>query len=191
MQITKNTPITILGCGGLGANLTLFLLEQNYKNITVIDADISDEKFFKRFTYFTGSRLLNANRDKVAVVKEIAHKRGYNLTVINQMVAPDFAYSKLEGQFVIISVDTLTARQNIELNLKKNNIPFIHIGCNLNSVSLFKTSMDILDSPQDPNAISSYVTVPDAHTYLVACLEILYYLNSEKIVSIYREGGLR
>ena len=187
MEITKNTPITILGSGGLGANLVMFLLEQGYKNLTVIDADIADDKFFNRFIYFTGSRLLNANRDKVAIVKEIAHKRGYELKTISKMVTPDFDYSKFINQFVIISVDMLTARQNIELNLIKMDIPFIHIGCNLNSVSLFKTSMDILDSPQDPNATSSYVTVPDTETYLVACLEVLRFLEPKKNMNIYRE----
>lgn len=188
MQFNKNTPITILGAGGLGANLVLLLLEQGYKNVTVIDADTSDEKFFNRFIYFTGSRLLNVNRSKVSIIKDVATKRGYNLTVINQMITPDFAYSKLEGQFVIISVDTLTARQNIELNLKKNDIPFIHIGCNLNSVSIFKTALDILDGdPVDPNATSSYVTVPDAETYLIACLEVLRFLDPTKNMNIYRE----
>lgn len=187
-NITKNTPIVILGQGGLGANLTMLLLEQGYKNLTVVDADTVDEKFCKRFTYFTDSKLLNNGRSKVKVVKDIALKRGYkdNLKYHAYMITPEFNFEKFKDSFVIISVDILSTRQMIELNLKKNGIPFIHIGCNLNSVSLFKTSLDIMGDDPMPDAQTSYEVVPDTKTYLVACLEVLNYLNPTKI-NIYKE----
>lgn len=176
-------PITIIGQGGLGANLTILLLEQGFKNITIIDADTADDKFFKRFPYFTDSRLFNNGRPKVKVIKDIANERGYknNLTYRVHMITPDSDFSQFEGHFVIISVDTLSGRQNIELGLQKRGIEFVHVGCNLNKISIFKTALDIIGEDPAPDAQTSYTEIPDLKTYMIAALEVLDYINPEMI----------
>jgi len=181
--------IAIIGAGGLGANLTMLLLDQGY-NVFLIDGDTADEKFFKRFSAFTNSFVLNSGRAKVEVVKSIARGRGYEdkIRTRSVMVGPEFDYNLFKPyELVIIAVDTITGRQTIELNLKKNGLTnFIHVGLNLNSISIFKTADGLLGADPLPDAQTSYDRVPDARTYLTACLEVLDIIDPVTI-QVYKE----
>lgn len=174
MIFTKS--IAIIGAGGLGANLGMLLLDQGY-NVFLVDGDSADEKFFKRFSAFTGSFVLNSGRAKVEVIKAVARNRGYesNIRTRSVMVTPEFDHNLFKSyDLIVIAVDTIIGRQTIELNLKKNGITnFIHVGLNLNSISIFKTADNILGEDPLPDAQTSYDRVPDARTYLTACLEVL------------------
>jgi glycerol-3-phosphate dehydrogenase len=180
--------IAIIGAGGLGANLAMLLLDQGH-NVFLIDADSADEKFFKRFSAFTGSFILNIGRSKVEVIKSVAINRGYEykIRIKSVMVTPEFDYKLFElYDLIVIAVDTIIGRQMIELNLKKSGLTnFIHIGLNLNSISIFKTATNLLGE-DNPNAQTSYDRVPDARTYLTACLEVLDLIDPTTI-QIYKE----
>ena len=180
--------IAVIGTGGYGANLVMLLLEEGH-NVLAIDGDFADQKFFKRFTAFSDSRIFNDKRPKVNIIRDVAVRRGYGNNLITKytMVGPEFDFSIFKDYYVIICTDTVQSRQTIELGLKNAGITnFIHVGCNLNSISLFKTIDNTLDSSTVENASSSYVTEPNARTYLAACLELMDVIEPV-IMKLYKE----
>lgn len=180
--------IAVIGTGGYGANLVMLLLEEGH-NVLAIDGDFADHKFFRRFLAFSDSKIFNDKRPKVNIVRDVAARRGYgdNLKIKYEMIIPEYDFNIFKNFYVIICTDTVQSRQIVELGLKKAGITnFIHVGCNLNSISIFKTIDNMLDSPTADNATSSYVTEPNARTYMLACLELMDVIEP-KTTKFYKE----
>lgn len=181
MIVELNSPIAILGGGGLGSNLCSVLIEQGYKDILLVDDDTSDSKFLSRYAFFGGIQYTNIDIPKTDVITRVIKcriKDDQTFNAIHAKINEHFNYQKLLHKFCIITVDSIESRTTIERNLKANNIPFIHVGCNLNSVSIFKTMDDVLGDEEIAGATTSYDTVPDFATYMVACTSIVSYLSN-------------
>lgn len=187
-----NIRIAIIGAGGLGANIASVLSEQGH-DIVIIDADRCDEKFFNRYPFFAGSRALYKNAPKVNAVAASARARGKFILPISVMADENFDFEQIKDRFVIISVDTAQAREIIEAKLKTVGAKYIHAGCNLNSISIFKS---ILVTGMKPGAIiaddtpidasTSYDVVPDPKTYLRAATKIAEMLDQP--IRMYEEA---
>ena len=175
--------IAILGAGGLGANAAMMAAAQGM-DVLLIDADVSDEKFFKRFLFFGGRPKLLEGLPKVDVVQRTAQIRGLHIQIINSMVDENFNFDQLKGRRVVIAVDTAGAREIIEALCKKHELEYSHVGCNLGSASLWQTMNarpdatdvaegEVLSTDPAPDAATSYDRVPDALTYLVTGVSLL------------------
>ena len=184
MVVEINAPIAILGGGGLGSNLASTLVEQGYKDVLLIDDDTSDTKFLKRYGFFGGLQYTNIDIPKTEVIKRVVKSRlreGQLFNVVHAKVDEQFNYQELLHKFCIITVDSIGSRETIERNLKKLDVPFIHVGCNLNSVSIFKTMDNVLGEDNIAGATTSYDVVPDFVTYMAACVEVVAHLSGSKV----------
>ena len=184
MAIDISTPIAIIGGGGLGANLASVLIEQGYKDILLIDDDESDEKFLNRYGFFGGLRYTNIGINKTEVIQRTIKNRlksDQTFNTIHAKVDENFDYQKILHRFCIITVDSVGSRSIIEKCLNKINTSFIHVGCNLNSVSIFYTIMDVLGDEEIAGATTSYDAVPDFLTYMRACVETAQFLAEQNI----------
>lgn len=173
--------ITVIGSGGLGANIAMLLAEQGHQ-VTIIDADHTDDKFFHRFGFFTGSRTLFHNVPKVKAVAACAFARGRTIVPIATMADEYFDFRTISDTYCIISVDTAMARETIEAKLIAAGCEnFIHIGCNLDSISIFPSMKDIYSTDPAPDASTSYEVVPDLKTYLLAAAQLVSLIDSQPI----------
>jgi molybdopterin/thiamine biosynthesis adenylyltransferase len=170
--------IAVIGAGGLGANVAMLLAEQGH-DISIYDADHADDKFFDRFVFFSGSRVLYMNTPKTEIVSISARHRGKHIRAFPIMLDEKFDFKTITDQMVIISVDTAQARELIEARLRvAGGATFFHVGCNLNSVSIFATMRDVISDDPPADAQTSYDVVPDAKTYLRAASEVAALLDS-------------
>lgn len=173
--------ITVIGSGGLGANLAILLTEQGHQ-VTIIDADRTDDKFFHRFGFFTGSRILFNGVPKVRAVAACAFARGRTIVPIETMADDEFDFTTIAGTYCVIAVDTAMAREIIEAKLVAAGCKeFVHIGCNLDSISIFPTMKDIISTDPAPDASTSYDVVPDLKTYLLAAAQLVSLIDNQPI----------
>lgn len=184
LVVDVSTPIAIIGGGGLGSNLCNMLIEQGYKNVLLIDDDESDDKFLNRYGFFGGLRYTNISINKTEVIRRTIKPRLKSdqvFGIIHAKVDENFDYQKILHRFCIITVDSVESRSIIEKCLKKTNTSFIHVGCNLNSVSIFYTMADVLGDEEIAGATTSYDAVPDFLTYMKACVETAQFLAEQNI----------
>lgn len=172
--------LAIIGAGGLGANLAILASEQGHK-VLLIDNDTSDKKFFGRFMFYSGRTGLVMGMPKINIVQQVAMARNHNIAAIYATVDEHFNYEILKGYFCIIAVDTGRAREIIEAKLKAEGLEFVHVGCNLNSVSIYPSMTGMIYNDPDPDAPTSYDSVPDALTYAVTAAELLQWLDHKRI----------
>jgi molybdopterin/thiamine biosynthesis adenylyltransferase len=183
MEINKATHIVVIGGGGLGANLAASLANQGYNYISLYDDDVSDKKFLDRFAFFNGMRVANVGIPKTAVIERTIKSRWpeSRIGTFHVKVDNNFNYEELKFKYVIVTVDSVPSREIIERNLRLNHVDFIHVGCNLNSISIFNTIEDVWEDPQIAGATTSYDSVPDANTYMMACVQTISFLENQKI----------
>lgn len=183
--------IAIIGGGGLGANLAILLGEQGH-DVIVVDHDIAgdaDFRFFKRFTSFSGSRRLMKGARKVDIINSVAKARKLKVAGVFATFNERFNLDIIRGRLVIICTDSAGSREMIEILLKDAGFSYFHVGCNLNSISIWKT-MDTVFATDDPNPDrqSSYDVVPDAKTFWRAAVAVAEILDKD--VSVYQEPVL-
>jgi D-arabinose 1-dehydrogenase-like Zn-dependent alcohol dehydrogenase len=173
--------LAIIGGGGLGANLAILATEQGHE-VLVVDNDTADEKFFNRFAFFTGHRKFMEGLPKVETIEQVSVDRGHPVATIFATVDKDFDYDKLKGYYCVIAVDTAGAREIIEAKLKVlGGFEYVHVGCNLNSVSIFKSMINVVATDPSADAQTSYDAVPDLWTYLVAATKFLQWLTKIEV----------
>ena len=193
MNITLGSPIAIIGGGGLGSNLASVMREQGYTNVLLIDDDVSDPKFLGRYAFFNGISFTNIGIPKTEVIQRTVNNRKNiapnptdyipypRLTTLHTKVDESFDYNLLEQRFCIITTDSVVSREVIERNLRTHNLSFVHVGCNLGTVSIFETIEDVIGGEEIAGATTSYDSVPDAKTYLTACCRVLSYLDGADV----------
>jgi ketopantoate reductase len=196
----KKMKVTIIGNGGLGANLAILLSEQGHE-VSIVDGDHADDKFFDRFVFFNQSRVIYQNSPKVHLTQLTAKYRGKRINAYPVMADEKFDFQSIADQMVIIAVDTAQARELIEAKLRTAGCnTYIHVGCNLNSVSVFSTMRrpttgqtlqigDTVSTDPPADAQTSYDVVPDAKTYLRAAVEVASYLDQPVRMWIDEEIG--
>jgi len=179
----------IIGVGGVGANLAFSLSKEGY-DLMLIDHDSMEAKNLNRFT-FTSDELDGAvGKLKTNVVQNILRKRDASAKV--ESVPQKFEYvidsSRLQtfmgiGPFIAICcADSKDARKVIEDRMRKatNCKFFLHVGCNLNSISLYPTVDGIIAS-EASNRGSSYDREPDTSTYLRCSSEVMALITKNNI----------
>lgn len=194
IQVTVDfrTIITIVGCGGIGSNLAYLLSQIKQSNgkskyrIVVIDNDVTDEKFYNRFLFATSHEI---NMPKVEAVKNaILQDFGdtTDITAIN-MTFEDYRKSDQyrSSDFLIITTDSIESRKSIE-NTYRGHVRIIHAGCNLNSVSIYRSTRDLIGDDTPIIEGTSYDVIPDAKTYLMTCVRVIERIQNSKI-DIYDE----
>ena len=179
MTVDKSK-IVIIGAGGLGSNMSILLAEQGC-DVLIVDDDTIDEKFINRFVFFQEMPALFRNRPKVTAIQTVARKRKLSISVMNAKVDEDFDLTPFQGRFCIIAVDKASVRGLIEARLKTEGLEFVHIGCNLNSISIFNSMSNVIADDPDPNASTSYDVVPDAATYFMAATQMANWLRQTQM----------
>lgn len=172
--------IAIIGGGGLGSNLAVILSEQGH-DILLIDDDTIDQKFIDRFLFFEEPKNFYLNRPKVAAIQKVADRRNLPIECVHARVNSKFKLDRLSGRLCLIAVDVASVRRSIEALLKENGLKYQHIGCNLGSISIFPTMDCVLADDPPADAESSYNEVPDAKTYMMACVKMIEWLDGHSI----------
>ena len=178
--------VLVIGAGGIGSNLAFLLATSNKYNVTLIDYDITDEKFYNRFIFHVNTEI---GIPKVDAVKAAIENAGKSIKVYNNRFEdipikgigidpnPGTCITFHTFSYVFITVDNLESRKYIEEVIIDNNYlmagligpRIIHVGCNLNSVSIYKTASDLIGDDTPLLEGTSYDSVPDVKTYLRAC----------------------
>ena len=172
--------IAIIGGGGLGSNLAVILAEQGH-DILLIDDDTVDQKFIDRFLFFEEPKNFYLNRPKAAAIQQVARRRNLPIECVHARVNSKFKTDRLEGRLCLIAVDVASVRRSIEALLKNKGLKYQHIGCNLGSISIFPTMDCVLADDPPADAESSYNEVPDAKTYMMACVKMIEWLDGHPI----------
>ena len=177
--------VCVIGVGGLGANVALALAECGYE-LTLVDFDVVDEKFLRRFipTRFSPIKMFLMGRKKVDVVREfLGREFEIDARVFNKKF--EEVHEEVDADFYVIAVDYARVRRAIESILRKKGAKFIHVGVNEGSVSVFETIFDdtIIDG-EIPDRDTSYDREPRIADYMAAVGAIL-----EKIGEVRRWEG--
>lgn len=174
---SSKSRVLVIGAGGIGSNLAFLLATSNKYNVTLIDYDITDEKFYDRFIFHVNKEI---GIPKVEAVKAAIENAGESIRVYNNRFEDisNIAFHMFSFSYVFITVDNLESRKYIEKVITDNNYSFlcpriIHVGCNLNSVSIYKTASDLIGDDTPLIEGTSYDSVPDVKTYLRACTAAL------------------
>jgi hypothetical protein len=170
--------ICVVGAGGLGSNLAFLLAEQGY-HVILIDDDVTDEKFYRRFIFSDGEHLMGV--PKVNVVQDSIKKRLNKDIKIYNNKFESIDVSSINCKWLIITTDSIESRKTIErLARSHTECRIINAGCNLNSVSVYKTAEDLIG---DDNIIggSSYDREPDSKTYLMAAISVIQRITDNTI----------
>jgi len=190
---STKSKVLVIGAGGIGSNLAFLLAMQNKYNITLIDYDITDEKFYNRFIFHVNTEI---GIPKVDAVKAAIENAGKSIKVYNNRFEdipikayvleyvidpgsnPNTYIAFHTFSYVFITVDNLESRKYIEKVITNSTYPIIcpriiHVGCNLNSVSIYKTASDLIGDDTPLIEGTSYDSVPDVKTYLRACTAAL------------------
>ena len=180
---SSKSRVLVIGAGGIGSNLAFLLATSNKYNVTLIDYDVTDEKFYDRFIFHVNKEI---GIPKVEAVKAAIENAGESIRVYNNRFEDiPIPNSNLGAcitfhvfSYVFITVDNLESRKYIEKVITDDNYLFIgpriiHVGCNLNSVSIYKTASDLIGDDTPLLEGTSYDSVPDVKTYLRACTAAL------------------
>lgn len=122
----RNTPVVVMGCGGLGGTIIEQLVRSGFENITIIDEDVFDKTNLNRQIR---SNLDTINKSKVEVTAQEAKKINpdINIKTYEVHVTEDNISEILQGNEVLIdAVDNVYTRVLISREAKKQNITFIH-----------------------------------------------------------------
>ncbi len=122
----RTTPVTVVGCGGLGGTIIEQLIRSGFEEVTIIDQDVFDKTNLNRQIR---SNLDTIGKSKVETTKEAALKinpnaniKGYDLTVDENNISEIFEGSKV----ILDAVDNVYTRVMISREARKQNIPFVH-----------------------------------------------------------------
>ncbi len=122
----KNTPIIVIGCGGLGGTIIEQLVRSGFEELTIIDQDVFDETNLNRQIR---SNLDTINETKVEVTKNAMKKINPNVNIqahnisINQENITDIFK---DNEVLIDAVDNIYTRVLISREARKQNMVFVH-----------------------------------------------------------------
>ncbi|WP_455645371.1 HesA/MoeB/ThiF family protein [Methanosphaera sp.] len=122
----RTTPVTVLGCGGLGGTIIEQLVRTGFENITIIDQDVFDKTNLNRQIR---SNIDTIDKSKVEITKEAMLKINPNLNITGHdlTITPTNISEILQGTEILIdAVDNVYTRVMISREAKKQGITFIH-----------------------------------------------------------------
>ena len=162
--------VTIVGCGGVGSNIAIKLaMNPDIDYIALIDDDIVDEKYLGRVPLvrlMVGE--LAIDEYKVRVLENVIGMLREDLcvkAVVGRV--PDYfgAFHNMAvfDSPVLICVDSMEARREIEEFLRKAEIGFYHIGFDNHRLTVYDSVEDVIEvQERRPVEGSSYENPPSA-----------------------------
>jgi len=125
-ELLRNTPVVVMGSGGLGGTIIEQLVRTGFENITIIDQDVFDETNLNRQVR---SNLDTIGKSKVKTTKEAAEKINPNVNITDYDLTIDSSNISevLKGNKILIdAVDNVYTRVLISREAKKQGITFVH-----------------------------------------------------------------
>lgn len=136
----KNTPVVIMGCGGLGGTIIEQFVRSGFEQLTIIDQDVFDETNLNRQIR---SNLDTIGKSKVEVTKEFMQKinPNVNITGYDLTINPNNITEVFEGNKILVdAVDNVYTRVMISREAKEQGITFVHsaVDKTLGQLSVFE-----------------------------------------------------
>lgn len=125
-ETIKSTPVTVMGCGGLGGTVIEQLVRTGFENISIIDQDVFDETNLNRQIR---SNLDTIGKSKVETVIENSLKINpdLNITGYDETITQDNVSDIFIGTDVLIdAVDNVYTRVLISRECRNQNITYVH-----------------------------------------------------------------
>jgi molybdopterin/thiamine biosynthesis adenylyltransferase len=125
-QLLKDTPVVVMGCGGLGGTVIEQLTRSGFEHLTIIDQDVFDETNLNRQIR---SNTETINKSKVATTKKEMEKinPNVNITSYDMNVNQDNVAEVLKGNKILIdATDNVYTRVVISRESKKQGMAFVH-----------------------------------------------------------------
>lgn len=122
----KKAKVSVIGCGGLGGNITEQLVRCGFENITIIDQDVFDASNLNRQLR---SNINTIGKPKVEITNKylLNINSKANITSYNTKISSENINKILTGSEIIIdAVDNIYTRILVSRYAHKHNIPFIH-----------------------------------------------------------------
>ena len=159
LNLLQEKKILIIGAGGVGQHVALYLATNGVHNLTLVDFDMVELSNLNRQVLLTEN---DVGKTKVEVVKRNLRNRNKELKINVYCEKIDQSNANLiidlKYDFVVDALDNWEGKLLINDICKKKNIPFLHIGvdgtsgqyCIFNNKSLRDiVSNDILNERRD------------------------------------------
>jgi len=125
-EILRNTPIVVMGCGGLGGTIIEQFVRSGFEKLTIIDQDVFDETNLNRQVR---SNIDTIDKPKVEVTKLAMEKINPNvdITAHNLTVDQKNISEILKGNDILVdAVDNVYTRVLISREAKNQSMVFVH-----------------------------------------------------------------
>lgn len=120
----------VIGCGGLGVNVSIHLAGAGIGKLTVCDCDVIEEKNLNRQFFYDRSMI---GRPKCEQAKAFLSNYSAETSVecVNRKIVcvDDLEFAK-QTDIIILAVDNIDAREIAQDFCCKNNIPLVNGGVN-------------------------------------------------------------
>jgi molybdopterin/thiamine biosynthesis adenylyltransferase/rhodanese-related sulfurtransferase len=155
-----SSSVAVIGAGGLGAPVLLYLAAAGVGRLTVIDDDVVDRSNLQRQVLF---RAMDVGRPKTDVAVEALHALNPEIVVdgVPSRLTPDNALDVLDGHDLVIdATDSIPARYLLDDACALLGLPWIHASLHRfeGRVALFDPATgpgyrDLHPEPPPPGAI--------------------------------------
>ena len=106
----RNTPVLVIGCGGLGGTVIEQLVRAGFENLTIVDQDVFDK-----------SKVETAKKESLKINPNL------NITGYDTTITPENISQIFKGNDIVIdAVDNVYTRVMISREARKQNMAFIH-----------------------------------------------------------------
>lgn len=117
--------VTIVGCGGVGGNVALFLARAGIEHFTLIDFDeVAPSNINRQVVAFSDT----IGRAKVDVLKEIIEKINKNTQILckkERICEENIQNLILDTDYVVDAIDSVKDKASLIIYCKKHNIKII------------------------------------------------------------------
>lgn len=141
-QKLRNTPVVVVGCGGLGGTIIEQLVRAGFENLTIIDQDVFDKTNLNRQIR---SNLDTIGKSKVETTKNAMLKinPNLNITSYDSTVTPENISEIFEGNDIVIdAVDNVYTRVMISREAYSQDMAFVHCAVETTVGQLTVTTKD-------------------------------------------------
>jgi len=115
----SDTNVAVVGCGGIGSFLVLYLAQMGIKNITVYDDDKVEAHNLPNQNF----DLRHIGMFKVCAMQEIVRERtGIKINAVNKRVGKD---TKFDCDVLMLGTDTISSREMCLRNAKSSDVKCI------------------------------------------------------------------
>lgn len=125
LQKLERTHVTIVGCGGVGGNVAIFLARAGIEKFTLIDFDdVSSSNLNRQVVAFDDT----IGRSKVEVLGEIIKKINKNAQILykkEQISDKNVSYLITNTDYVVDAIDSVKDKANLIIYCKTHDIKIV------------------------------------------------------------------